>query len=168
VLSSLAGAYRAPQDRSGRERAAPAPLSEVRRTLGSFLELLRRQGVILRELALNPGTRREIESRIEGATRRLPATMESQVYGTPMTPRRFMESVAGLLGLHREAILRVAREQSEGPGEIERVLVLAPVPEGEGYDDAELTEAVMEAATAHSEAERLMAAQLDESLRGAA
>ena len=75
-----------------------------------------------------------------------------------LTRPRSFGTFAELVGVHREALLRVVREQVADPAEIEAVLDGSPVPDRDGDH---LAEAVGRVSGAHSQALILLGRDFD-------
>lgn len=93
------------------------------------------------------------------AIERLPLWLTARVSGPPpMAPSAVVRDFTELVGVHREAILRVAREQVADPEDIEAALDDAPIPR---LEDADLARSVGRVSGAHSQALILIARDTD-------
>jgi hypothetical protein len=166
VLQSLTGAIKSREGWEAQRREDEPPMSDLEVFLENMIEEVRRQGVVLAQIAVVPETRAELKERMPDAVDRIPAWMDARVYGPLlMTPGLFIRGIAQLLGEHREAIERVVAEQVLEPEPIEEMLAEAPVPEGsEEEEDREVTVGVGQAMTAHVQAIVDIAHDLDNRL----
>lgn len=139
---------------------APEELTDERVVIENLFNSVRRQGSLAVDLALDPRTQAELETECARAIERLPIWLEAKVFGPPITSEKeFLRNVAELVGFHRRAILRVAREQVEAAGQIERILDEAPAPDPAA---AEIGPALSHAISANARALVLIARDLDE------
>jgi hypothetical protein len=128
-----------------------------------------RQGQILAQLAIEPDTRAELASSMEGLVNRSPAWLDAHLREEKtMTVDLFLRGMAQTMTRQREGISRVAAEQTREPATLEKTLREAPLPESfEDPEHDEFVSALADAVTAHSEVLIGIAAELDALTRGA-
>jgi hypothetical protein len=137
----------------------PPPISDAQLEIENIFERLRVQGRLIAELARNEETADDLRRALPQAIERLPTWLTARVHGPPpIDAQALVRDFAELVGVHREALLRVVREQVAEPAEIEAVLESAPVP---GADEDDLAEAVGRVSGAHSRVLLLLGRDFD-------
>lgn len=164
VATAIGGA---PKSREGLEAERgedQPPMSDQEVFLENMTEIVRRQGVVIAQLAIAPDTRAELQASMPDAVNRIPAWLEAKVYGPPvMTIRLFIRGLSQLLGEHRIAIERVVAEQVRDPEPIQVSLDEAALPAGDDDEsNSELIAAFGKALHVHLEALIDIARDLDE------
>ena len=159
VRRSLFGAEISREGWEAHWEGDPPPISDAHLEFENLFERIRRQGRLVAELARSEQIRKDLQTSLSAAIDRLPTWLNARVYGPTVTsPDAIVRDFAELVGAHREAILRVAREQVADPREIESLLADAQVP---ARDDDDLATAVGRVVGAHSEALILIAIDFD-------
>jgi hypothetical protein len=137
----------------------PPPISDAQLAVENIFERLRLHGRLIAELARDETTADELRQELPQAIERLPIWLTAKVHGPPpIDAQALVRDFAELVGVHREALLRVVREQVADPAEIEAVLDDAPIPDRDGDD---LAEAVGRVSGAHSQALILLGRDFD-------
>lgn len=138
----------------------PPVINDAQLEIENIFERLRRHGRLIAELARDSNTTEELRREMQQAIDRLPIWLTATVHGPqPFDANDLIRDFAELVGVHREALLRVIQEQVEDPTEIEAILKEAPVPDPNLSD---LAEALGRASGAHSEALVLLGRDFDE------
>ncbi len=137
----------------------PPNISDARLEIDNIFERLRIHGRLVAELARNPEAAEELRISMPQAIDRLLTWLTAKVYGlTEMDAAALVRDFAELVRAHRDAIVRVVREQVADEREIQAILEQAPVP---GPDADNLAEAIGRVSVAHSQVLILIARDTD-------
>lgn len=151
VIEFVKGAFKS-REQWEAEYPELSPLDDDWVMLQNVALTVRRQGIVLAQLAALPQTRAELLAEMEDLIDRAPAWLDAHFQGQQtMTLDLFLQGIAQTMGKQRAAIEQVVGEQVDDPESIKEALAEAPIP-APTEERSALMRGVFNAMTAHLQA----------------